>query len=189
VEPGGVGAGGVTSGGVGAGVTSDGAGAGGVVGGGACAITKPRGLAAEGDGAGVAGSPTDAGVISSPGSFGHCIARRASEAGGISGVAGGVVAAGIVSCGGPCAITRPAASMDKAVEIAEVPSSRPKRRELDMMDPQMPDLDQVLDPHDRGRADAQADRAQAVSTVHSPNGMGDAAGSGRYVRRGEDRVR
>jgi hypothetical protein len=132
----------VTSGGVGAGVTSDGAGAGGVVGGGvsgggACAITKPRGLAAEGvgDGAGVAGSPTDAGVISSPGSFGHCVARRASEAGGISGVAGGVVAAGIVSCGGTCAITRPAASMDKAVEIAEVPSSRPKRRELDMMDP------------------------------------------------------
>ena len=133
----------MTSGGVGAGVTSDGAGAGGVVGGGvsggvACAITKPRGLAAEGDGAGVAGSPTDAGVISSPGSFGHCIARRASEAGGISGVAGGVVAAGIVSCGGTCAITRPAASMDKAVEIAEVPSSRPKRRELDMMDLKRP---------------------------------------------------
>jgi hypothetical protein len=94
-----------------------------------------------GDGAGAAGSPTDAGVISSPGSLGSCaIARSASEAGGIiggSGVAKGVVGAPAPG-GGDWAITRPAVIMDNAVEIAEVPSSRPKRRELDMMDPKTP---------------------------------------------------
>jgi hypothetical protein len=149
VEPGGVGAGGVTSGGVGAGGVEGGGWVeggvvgGGVSGGGACAITKPRGSLADegvGDGAGVAGSPTDAGVISNPGSDGSCARPDPSlETGGISGgggVAGGVVAAGVVSSGGACAITRPTASMDKALESAEVPSSRPKRRELDMIDPQ-----------------------------------------------------
>jgi hypothetical protein len=113
----------------------------------------PRGgLAAEGaGGAGVAGSPTDAGVISSPGSFGSCaIARRTSAAGisGGSGVARGVVGAEVASGGGACAITMPAAIMDMAVEIADVPSSRPKRRELDMMEPQMPELDQLARPAD-----------------------------------------
>jgi hypothetical protein len=42
------------------------------------------------------------------------------------------------SGGADWAITRPAAIMDMAVEIADVPSSRPKRRELDMMDPKTP---------------------------------------------------
>jgi hypothetical protein len=118
---------------------------GGVVGGGfsgccACASTMPRGdLAAEGvrDGVGVAGSPTDSGVIASPGSFGSCpIARSASAAGGIiggSGVAEGVVDAEVPPGGGACAIAMPAAIMDTAVDIADVPSSRPKRRELDIM--------------------------------------------------------
>jgi hypothetical protein len=97
-----------------------------------------------GDGAGVAGSPTDAGVISSPGSFGSCaIARSASEAGGIiggSGVAKRGVAAAVVSGDGACAITGPAAIMHMAVEIADVPSRRPKRRELDMRYPKDPDI-------------------------------------------------
>jgi hypothetical protein len=76
-------------------------------------------------------------VIASPGSLACAIARRASAAGGISGgsgVAEGVVDAELPSGGGDCAITRSAAIMDRAVEIADVPSSRPKRRELDMMD-------------------------------------------------------
>jgi hypothetical protein len=55
------------------------------------------------------------------------------------------VAAEVASGGGACAITGPAAIMDMAVEIAEVPSSRPKRRELDMMDPKRLDF-QLLDP-------------------------------------------
>jgi hypothetical protein len=95
----------------------------------------------------LSGGATDAGVIRSPGSC--SLSDPSLETGGISGgsgVAEGVVAAGVVSFGGACAITRPAASMDKAVEIAEVPSSRLKRRELDMIDPKMPDLDQLLDP-------------------------------------------
>jgi hypothetical protein len=55
------------------------------------------------------------------------------------------VAAEVASGGGACAITGPAAIMDMAVEIADVPSSRPKRRELDMMDPKRLDS-QLLDP-------------------------------------------
>jgi hypothetical protein len=55
--------------------------------------------------------------------------------------------------------------------------------------PRMPDLDQLLDPRIEVAPMRKSIARQAVSTVHSRNGMGDAAGSGRYVRRGEDRVR
>ena len=151
-------AGGVGSGGVEGGVwVEGGVFGGGVSGCGACANTMPRGsLAAEGvcDGAGVvAGSPTDSGLITSPGSFGsNAIARRASAAGGTiggRGVARGLAAPLVVSGGGACAIPMSAAIMDMTVEIADVPSSRPKRRELDMMEPQMPDLDQLADSRSR----------------------------------------
>ena len=60
--------------------------------------------------------------------------------------------------------------------------------EMYMQRPQMLVLDQLLDPRIEV-APMRKPIAQAVSTVHSRNGMGDAAGSGRYVRRGEDRVR
>jgi hypothetical protein len=120
---------------------------GGVSAGGACATTNPaRGLEAGGVGGGakVTGGATDAGVIRNPGSDGSCSWSGPSlETGGISGgsgVARGVVAGEVGSCGGDCAITKPAAIIDAAVEIAEVPSSRPKRRELDMMDLKHPDL-------------------------------------------------
>jgi hypothetical protein len=61
--------------------------------------------------------------------------------------------------------------------------------EMYMQRPQMPDLDQLLDPRIEVAPMRKPIARQAVSTVHSRNGMGDAAGSGRYVRRGEDRVR
>jgi hypothetical protein len=58
-----------------------------------------------------------------------------------------------------------------------------------MQRPQMLVLKQLLDPRIEVAPMREPIVRQAVSTVHSRDGMGDAAGSGRYVRRGEDRVR